>query len=152
MQRVLTLIGCGKQKVDHPAPAKDLYTGSQFKGARQAAEALGYPWAVFSAGHGVCDPDEVIDTYDRAPLRNPDEATPTERLRIRLALAEWDLIIALTTRTYTAMAERAAPGKVIPVLAGTKGMGYQRAIFVQIRDTGRLPEPHHTRLLEAVRV
>jgi len=146
VQRVLTLIDCGKAKVDHPAPAKDLYTGSQFKGARQAAEALGYPWAVINAHHGITYPDTILEPYEHPPMHGNERPTSLIELRTRLALAEWDVIIALTTRAYTAQAERAAPGRVIPVLAGTKGMGYQRAIFVQIRGTGRLPEPHQTAL------
>ena len=58
------LIGCGKTKLPHPAPARDLYTGPLFKARRAFAERSGLPWLVFSALHGFVEPDRVLHPYD----------------------------------------------------------------------------------------
>ena len=66
--RVL-LIGCGKSKQAHAAPARCLYTGSLFTAARQFAEhrqAVGLcdAWYVLSARHGVVHPSDVLYPYE----------------------------------------------------------------------------------------
>lgn len=60
----ITIIGCGKTKLAHAAPAKDLYTGSLFRASRKWAEAQGGPWFILSAAHGIVSPDIVIEPYD----------------------------------------------------------------------------------------
>ena len=59
------IIGCGSAKLDRPAAAKDIYTGSLFRAARRHAETSGKPWRILSAEYGIIDPDEVIAPYDR---------------------------------------------------------------------------------------
>ena len=61
---IFTLISCGARKLPHPAPARDLYTGSLFRAARAYAEASGIPWAILSARHGLVMPSTVIEPYD----------------------------------------------------------------------------------------
>jgi len=58
------LIGCGARKLPHPAPARDLYTGSLFRAARSYAEASGLPWMILSGLHGLVAPDQVLEPYD----------------------------------------------------------------------------------------
>lgn len=58
------LIGCGARKLDHAAPARDLYTGPLFRAARTYAEASGLPWAILSARYGLVMPEQVIEPYD----------------------------------------------------------------------------------------
>src|SRR5262249_3487912 len=38
------LVSCAATKLDHPAPAADLYTSPLFIKARSYAEASGHPW------------------------------------------------------------------------------------------------------------
>ena len=65
MKADLVLVSCVKSKVDHPAPAKDLYMRSAwFRKARAYAEHHGKKWFVLSAAHGLIHPDEVTDPYD----------------------------------------------------------------------------------------
>ena len=67
------LVGCVKSKLDHPAPARDLYTSALFRKARAHAEATGGPWFVLSAEHGLHLPnivDVASDSLDGA-LRKP---------------------------------------------------------------------------------
>jgi hypothetical protein len=60
-----------KQKLDRPAPAKDLYVSPLWSGRRAYAEASGCQWLILSAKHGLIDPRRRIAPYDVA-LRDLD--------------------------------------------------------------------------------
>jgi hypothetical protein len=60
----VVLVGCVKSKVDHPAPARDLYTSALFSKERAYAESSGVPWFVLSAEHGLVAPSQVIEPYE----------------------------------------------------------------------------------------
>ena len=62
---MIAVISCGARKAKTPQPAKDLYIGAYFKKARGAAEALGCPWVIMSALHGLVRPDTVLDPYEQ---------------------------------------------------------------------------------------
>jgi hypothetical protein len=55
-----------KSKLDHPAPARDLYTSALFRKERTYAEATGLPWYILSAEHGLVEPAETIEPYERS--------------------------------------------------------------------------------------
>ena len=61
----MIIVGCGKAKLDHAAPARDLYTGSLFRAARRYVEARGEPWFILSAAHGLIGPEVVVLPYDQ---------------------------------------------------------------------------------------
>ena len=61
--RVL-LVACGDAKLDHPAPAAELYTGSLTRAAIRHAIATGHPWYIVSACHGLVDPATVLAPYN----------------------------------------------------------------------------------------
>jgi len=63
--KTIVLVGCGKGKLAHAAPARDLYTGPLFKKARAYAERVGDDWAILSAKHFLLPPDRVIEPYER---------------------------------------------------------------------------------------
>jgi hypothetical protein len=63
------ILGCVSGKALGPAKAKDLYDSPLFDRRRRYAEASGLPWVIYSAEHGILDPDEVIGWYDVA-LKN----------------------------------------------------------------------------------
>lgn len=65
----ICLVGCGRAKLDRPAPASELYTGPLF------TDALGYAQdqlelgrfdaiRILSAKHGLLRLDQVIEPYD----------------------------------------------------------------------------------------
>lgn len=60
------LISCSSTKLDHAAPAKDLYTSPLFRKARELAERSGRPWMILSAKHGLLDPEQIVEPYDLA--------------------------------------------------------------------------------------
>lgn len=60
----VVLVGCVKSKLDGPAPARDLYTSALFRKERAYAEAVGVPWYVLSAEHGLVEPAQEIEPYE----------------------------------------------------------------------------------------
>ena len=62
----VVLLGCVKLKLEHRAPAKDLYVSPLWNGRRAYAEAAGCPWLILSAKHGLLDPEQSIAPYDVA--------------------------------------------------------------------------------------
>jgi hypothetical protein len=65
----VALVGCGKTKVAHPAPACQLYVGNLFTATRRYVEAqrLGGcfdAWYILSARYGLVHPDQVIEPYE----------------------------------------------------------------------------------------
>lgn len=61
----LLLVGCVKEKLAVPAPARDLYVSTLFRKERQYAELSGLPWFILSAEHGLVAPDEWLAPYER---------------------------------------------------------------------------------------
>lgn len=62
----LFLIACSAAKLDHPAPAAELYTGQAFKLAKAAAAAAGADILILSALHGLVHPSQVLAPYNRS--------------------------------------------------------------------------------------
>lgn len=65
MSMRIGLVGCVMEKRTSPAPAKDLYTSPLFVGRRKAVEGSCDRWFVLSALHGLVDPEEQLEPYDR---------------------------------------------------------------------------------------
>ena len=63
--RNVVLVGCVKSKRRNGAPAKDLYTSDYFFKMRTYAEATGAPWFILSAEHGLVDPEDWLEPYER---------------------------------------------------------------------------------------
>ena len=73
----LCLVSCVGVKQSAAAPARDLYVSPWFRKARACIEALGCPWYILSAKHGLLDPSSIIDPYDETL-----KALPVHRRRI----------------------------------------------------------------------
>lgn len=61
----VVLVGCVKSKLDHGAPAKDLYISDYFHKMRAYAEGAGVPWLILSAEHGLVGPEDWVEPYER---------------------------------------------------------------------------------------
>jgi len=78
------VIPCSGRKTDHPAPARDLYTGVMFTHTLAAATAE-VTWCqanagnaqvlILSARHGLIRPIDVLAPYDTR-ITDPDAITP----------------------------------------------------------------------------
>lgn len=70
------LIACSAIKLEHAAPARELYQGPIFKLARawmeRRADAFD-TWAILSANYGLLMPDDVVEPYDVALSSLPIE-------------------------------------------------------------------------------
>jgi hypothetical protein len=64
MTTPLHLVACVAGKLDRPAPAAALYTSDWFRKAAAYVEAIGAPWRILSAKHGLLHPAEVVAPYD----------------------------------------------------------------------------------------
>lgn len=60
------VLGCVKTNGPTPAKAKDLYISALWSKRRRHAEALDRPWYIYSADHGIIDPELLIAPYDVA--------------------------------------------------------------------------------------
>lgn len=69
-RQLVVLVGCGSKKGTAPARARDLYKGSLFVAGMAHADRLvaANPGArvwILSAKHGLLDPEQVIEPYDK---------------------------------------------------------------------------------------
>jgi hypothetical protein len=60
----IALVACVGKKLDHPAPAADLYQSAWFRKARRYAEAAGDLWYILSARYCLTKPDQMIEPYN----------------------------------------------------------------------------------------
>jgi len=60
----VTLIACSANKLAHPAPAKELYTGQLFQKARVLTENCSDQYFILSALHGLLNPEKIIAPYN----------------------------------------------------------------------------------------
>lgn len=63
------LISCVKSKLPRAAAAGDLYVSPLFKGMRRYVEGNCDTWFILSAQHGLLDPDQVIQPYEKTLMR-----------------------------------------------------------------------------------
>lgn len=77
----ICLVGCGKDKLEERAQAKDLYIGPLFRAARRYAESCD-GWFVISAKHGLLDPEAFVEPYE---LRLPRGLVAQDDWGVRVA-------------------------------------------------------------------
>jgi hypothetical protein len=58
------LVSCVGKKLDHAAPACELYQSDWFRKARIWAEENGTRWYILSAKHGLIEPGQVVEPYE----------------------------------------------------------------------------------------
>jgi hypothetical protein len=63
--RRVGLISCSSGKLDHRAPAAQLYTGQLFQLSKAWIVKRCPRWGILSAKHGLVLPEEEIDPYDQ---------------------------------------------------------------------------------------
>jgi hypothetical protein len=98
------IVPCGDAKLSYAAPARDLYTGSQFRYvfplADAAARRTGGEVFILSALHGLVEPDRVLEPYNKK-MGDPGSITArqlAEQVRAR-GLARRD-VYAFLARPY----------------------------------------------------
>lgn len=132
---LIVVVGCGRIKRDHPAPAGEMYVGSFHRLCREAADAL-RPDVLFilSAKYGLVSPGRVIKPYDTR-LGGPGSVLPARLERQAKRAGAWhaDRVIVLAGRDYVTLARTVWPEAIAP-LEGARGIGEMRSILTKIRD------------------
>ena len=68
------LVGCVKTKLNHAAPADELYISNLFARRKTYVEGSCERWFILSAGYGLVAPGEPIEPYERALKGMPKSA------------------------------------------------------------------------------
>jgi hypothetical protein len=141
------VVPCSGKKLDHAAPARELYRGTLTTMGLAAAASIaqahvGTSTLILSALHGLLDPELVVAPYD---LRMGDPGSvDTDTLADQLQQAGATRVVALTPGTYTAAlaaACEAAGLELVAPLAGSRGIGEQRGRLAQLRRGAGLGRP-----------
>lgn len=126
------LVACVGQKLDHGAPAAELYQSDWFRKARRYAETIGARWFVLSAAHGLVSPDQFLEPYDvtlrgmSAPQRRVWGAMTARQLQQAIGPVHRGPIVFLAGRLYREpLLDLAGDRAVIP-MAGLR-IGEQKA-------------------------
>jgi hypothetical protein len=136
--RELVIIPCGAAKLDHAAPAAELYTGSMFADALRTARSMTADEniRILSAKHGLVRLDHVIEPYEMK-MSNKDSVTGF-RIVMQLVGLQFDgTIHALLPKLYLSKVTSAAAAvdvKVINHYKGCAGIGFQKARLKQLRE------------------
>jgi len=104
----LYLIACSNAKLDHAAPAAELYTGQAFRLAMAAAERAGADVIILSALHGAVFPNLIIAPYDLSLSTMAADDRRQWAANVRHALSEYQgrAITVLAGKHYAAAVER----------------------------------------------
>jgi hypothetical protein len=141
-EQPVVIIPCGAAKLDRPAPAAELYTGSYHQACARAAAALtanGGTVLILSALHGLTPLDRVLAPYDMrmgaAGSVTPDLLRQQAR---ELGLDRAADVTILAGLSYTAPALAVWPHAATP-LAGLPGMGHHMSALAAIATTEEAP-------------
>lgn len=141
---MVCVIPCGGEKLDHSAPARDLYTSSTFRLAWDAAmaEVKAYDGdsriLILSALHGLIDPETIIDPYD-VKMGDNGSVTPETVTAQAVALGiGWgsDVYGFLPNSYFEVLDEglRDLDVYASQVYEATSGIGDQRHVCAVVRD------------------
>lgn len=120
----IVLISCSKRKLDHAAPARQLYSSPYFNFMRDYAEGRKHPWFILSAKHGLVSPETPLEPYD--------EYLPKKKVEER---RRWGARVAEQLEKELG----SLSGKVVEIHAGK---AYVRAVESSLKERGvNLTEP-----------
>jgi hypothetical protein len=102
MTETLVLTSCCKKKLNHPAPAGELYCGNMFRTVKDFAERKGYDLIIVSAKHGLVSPSQVLNPYEKV-LRNRSDIgaiQPAVVASLKRMLPAYDKVIVICGKKY----------------------------------------------------
>ncbi|MFF3353367.1 DUF6884 domain-containing protein [Streptomyces sp. NPDC002917] len=142
MPQPIVIIPCGAAKLDHAAPAAELYTGSYHRACRRAADTLtanGGTILILSALHGLVPLDRILAPYDMrmgaAGSVTPDLLRKQAR---ELGVDRATNVTIIAGLSYTAPALAVWPHAATP-LAGLPGMGHHLRALAAIAAAEQAP-------------
>jgi hypothetical protein len=99
---IRVLLGCGAAKLERPAAAIELYTGTLYRKALACAQGWGGPWRILSARWSLLEPSQVIVPYD-ATLRTVEQRRVWSTIvahRLLCSTEPRDVLIVLASSPY----------------------------------------------------
>lgn len=131
----LVVIPCGGAKLDRPALAGELYTGSYHAACRRAAEVLTSPdrIRILSARYGLLRLDDPVEPYELRMGQPGSVAVDTVRRQAAAQeLVDEAEVVVLAGAAYADVALQVWPHARRP-LDGSRGIGDQLARMVAMR-------------------
>ncbi|MFF3654934.1 DUF6884 domain-containing protein [Streptomyces olivochromogenes] len=138
----LVIVPCAARKLDHPAPAGELYVGSYHHACRAAADTLtanGGTVLILSGLHGLVLLTQVLQPYNTR-VGDPHSVT-VDKLRGQareLGVDQAEEVIVLAGRAYADHSRAIWPHAQTPLIGVGMGIGRQLQRLADIRD-GRTP-------------
>ena len=139
VELTIYVVPCGAAKLDHAAPAAELYIGAQFRyvlnAALELADANRNRVRILSALHGLLELDTVVEPYDMKMDHAASVASWTVRKQLEDIKPNANLhLIALTPNAYSDQLDAAINDSTSPMqgvrlttaFAGCRGVGEQR--------------------------
>lgn len=131
----VVIVPCGGRKLDHAAPAGDLYVGSYHRQTRKAATAVaertGARVLILSALHGLVELGTVLEPYDLR-MGQPGSVTAARVAGQAAALGIAAAVVTVIAgRAYADVVTAVWP-HAVRVLDGTSGMPHQMARMTEV--------------------
>lgn len=133
----LVIVGCSRGKLDYPAPAALLYTGSYFRLCLAAGLAVADPGRVLilSARYGLLSPDEPIRPYNLT-IGDPGAVTVAELADQAQARGiAREPVMLLCGARYADLCRQVWSDVAAPL--AHLGIGKQRHVLSSLRDGAR---------------
>ena len=155
------VVPCGAAKLDHAAPAAELYTGAHFRYVLNAALELAdgdrSRVRILSARHGLLELGQAVAPYDMK-MGDP-HSVMAYQVRQQLEVLAWGQnvhLVALTPNAYTDKLNTAVTGgdglsgvRLTQAFAGCRGIGEQRGRVAELVRAHRADQADQADQLEA---
>lgn len=117
MTKIFGLVACSKSKrgedeQDREFPAEELYDSWLFDGRARAVKAHCDSWAIFSAKHGLVEPDDPLTWYDKRITELPPEKRRELAEEVVADVPETDRLMILMGRDYAKPLKAALPENI----------------------------------------
>ena len=100
--KTLVITSCCKKKLNHSAPAGQLYLGNLFKAAKKFSERKCYDLMIISAKHGLVSPSQILEPYDKVLKTKKDieHIRPNVIENLKKILPGYDKVIVIAGIKY----------------------------------------------------
>jgi hypothetical protein len=134
----IVIVPCGSRKLDHPAKAREMYTGNYHKAALNYALSIALPEniLILSAKYGLLALHDWIEPYELRMGRNGSVSETELICQMDERRIRYKTIVALGGKDYVNKIKKASQGHVIAPL---KGKMAQQIKWMK-QNKGRIPD------------
>jgi hypothetical protein len=127
MPQIIYLVSCVDKKLEHNAPASELYISQWFFRARGYVRATGCPWYILSAKHHLLDPGRIIEPYNERLKGKPIAARKQWAINVFDSLPKVmepsDMVVLLAFNDYREFLVPLLRGASIKIDIPMQGLG-----------------------------